>query len=61
VCVYCDVGLEVRISFNFAALSKAWAFGRALPGIAASNPTRGDGFLSLVSAVCCQVEVSARG
>jgi hypothetical protein len=43
-----------------AAQSKAWAFGRALAGVMGSNPTGGGhGCLSLVSVVCCQVEVSA--
>jgi len=40
-----------------AMLSKAWVCGRLLAGVVGSNPT-GD-FLSLVSVVCWQVEVSA--
>ena len=39
-----------------ASRSKAWVYGRPLTGIAGSNPTG-----SLVSVVCCQVEVSATG
>ena len=43
-----------------AARSKAWAPGRSLAGIVGSNPTGGIA-VSLVSVVCCQVEVSATG
>ena len=42
-----------------AARSKALVCGRLLSGIAGSNPAGGHGCLSLVSVVCCQVEVSA--
>jgi hypothetical protein len=42
-----------------AARCKAWVYGRSLAGIVGSNPARGHGCLSLVSVVCCQVEVSA--
>jgi hypothetical protein len=42
-----------------AAQSKEWVYGRTLSGIAGSNPAGGHGCLSLVSVVCCQVEVSA--
>jgi hypothetical protein len=41
--------------------SKACLCGRLLAGIVGSNPARGNGCLSLVSVVCCQVEVSASG
>ena len=34
---------------------------RSFVGIVGSNPARRHGCLSLVSAVCCQVEVSASG
>jgi len=44
-----------------AARSKAWFCGRLLAGIADSNPAGGIGGLSVVSVVCCQVEVSASG
>ena len=37
-----------------AARSKAWVYSRWLPGIAGSNHA---GCLSLVSVVCCEVEV----
>ena len=40
------------------AQSKAWVCGRSLAGIVGSNPAGGMG-VSLVSVVCCQVEVSA--
>ena len=42
-----------------AARSKAWVCGRSLPGIVGSNSA--GVWMSLVSAVCCQVEVSASG
>jgi hypothetical protein len=44
-----------------SARSKAWVCGRSLAGIVGSNPTGGHGCLSVVSVVCCQVEVSATG
>ena len=44
-----------------AAQSKAWVCGSSLAGIVGSNPTGGYGCLSVVSVVCCQVEVSASG
>jgi hypothetical protein len=40
-----------------AALSKVWACGRLLAGIVGSNPTGGTYVLSVVSVVCCHVEV----
>jgi hypothetical protein len=43
-----------------AARSKAWVCGRKLAGIVGSDRW-GQGCLSLVSVVCCQVEVSASG
>ena len=42
-----------------AARSKAGVCGRSLAGIVGSNPTGGMNVLSLVSVVCCQVEISA--
>ena len=42
-----------------AARSKAWVCGRSLTGIAGSKPTWGKDVLSVVSVVCCQLEVSA--
>jgi len=36
-----------------AARSRAWVCGRSIAGIAGSNPSRGSGFLSVVSVVCC--------
>jgi len=41
------------------ARSKAYVYGRSLAGIVGSNVTVGQGCLSVVSVVCCQVEVSA--
>ena len=44
-----------------AALSEAWVCGRCLSGIAGSNTAGSIDVLSLVSVVCCQVQVSATG
>jgi hypothetical protein len=44
-----------------AARSKAWVCGRSRTGIVGLNLDRGHGCLSLLSVVCCQVEVSATG
>jgi hypothetical protein len=44
-----------------AARSKAWVCGRSLAGIAGSNPTGCINVLSLMSVVCCEVQVSATG
>ena len=44
-----------------AARSKAWFCGRSIAGTAGSNPTGGQGCLSAVSVVCCQVEVTVKG
>jgi len=41
-----------------AARSKTWVYCRSPSGIAGSNPAGGHGYLSLVSAVGYQVEVS---
>ena len=43
-----------------AARSKAWVCGRSPAEIVGSNPTGGHGCLSVVSVVCCQVEVSVK-
>ena len=43
-----------------AARSSAWVCGRSLAGVEGSNPAWGMD-VSLVSVVCCQVEVSATG
>lgn len=40
-----------------AARSKAWFCG---PSLAGSNPARGEGFLSLESVACCQVQVQVQ-
>jgi len=42
-----------------AARSKASVCGRSPAEFVGSNPIRGHGCLSVVSVVCCQVEVSA--
>ena len=44
-----------------AARYKAWICGRSLAGIVGSNPSMGHICLSVVSVVCCQVQVSATG
>jgi hypothetical protein len=44
-----------------AVRSKTWVCGRSLTVIVGSNPAGGHGCLSVVSVVCCQVEVSATG
>ena len=44
-----------------AAWSKTWVCGLLPAEIMGSNPTGGHGCLSVVSIVCCQVEVSAKG
>jgi hypothetical protein len=46
-------------SMPVAARSEAWACGRSLAGMPGSNSTGSYECLSLVSVVCCQVEVSA--
>ena len=42
-----------------AARSKAWVCDHSTAGIVGSNPIGRQGCLSVVSIVCCQVEVSA--
>jgi len=42
-----------------AVRSKAWVYGRSLAGIVGSNPAGGMDVLSVLSVVCCHVEVSA--
>jgi len=44
---------------SVAARSKAWVYGRSLAGIVGSNPA--GAWMSVLSVVCCQVEVSATG
>ena len=51
--------LYVQLPIPVAARSEAWVCGRSLAGIAGSNPFEEYGCLSLVTVVCCQVEVSA--
>ena len=48
-------------SFPVAARSKAWVCGRSPADIVGSNPTGGHKCLSVVSVVCCQVEVCVTG
>jgi hypothetical protein len=58
-CAFCTCNIFVPIPV--VARSKLWVCGRSLAGIMGSNPARGRGCLSLVSVVCCQVEISASG
>jgi hypothetical protein len=64
--VYLDV-MHLKLSrkctlpISVAVQSKAWVCGRSLAGIVGSNPAGAWKSLSLVSVVCCQVEVSASG
>jgi len=44
-----------------ATRSKAWVCGGSLDKIVGSNPAGSHGCMSVVSVVCCQVEVSATG
>jgi hypothetical protein len=44
-----------------AARSKAWLCSRSLAGTGGFEYRRGHGYLSLLSVVCCQVEVPATG
>jgi len=48
----------VSMSVPVAVRSKAWVCGRSLAGIVGSNPTAGHRCLSVVSIMCCQIEVS---
>jgi len=50
-----------RVPIPVAVRSKEWVCGHSLAGIVGSNPTGGHRYLSFVSVVCCQVEVSASG
>jgi hypothetical protein len=50
--------LNCKGTISVAVRSKAYACGRSLAGF---ESRRGHGYLSLVSDVCCQVEVSATG
>jgi len=44
-----------------AMQSKVWVCSCWLAGIVGSNPAEGIAYVSLVSVVCCQVEVSVSG
>ena len=50
---------KAREQVPVAARSNAQVYGRLPAEIVGSNPTGGHGCLSVVSVVCCQVEVSA--
>ena len=55
------VSTKCKKGKSHAVQSKAWFCHHLLAGIADLNPTRGLGCPSVVSVVCCQVEVSAVG
>jgi hypothetical protein len=57
--MFCDSFMKSPIPV--AARSMAWIRGRSLAGIAGRESRQGHGYLSVVSVVCCQVEVSATG
>jgi hypothetical protein len=64
---YCACAIAFKTQSNWfvspipvAARSKAWVCGHSLAGIACSNPSVSMD-ISLVSVMCCQVEVSASG
>ena len=56
---YKHVHVSTHVLIPVAVRSKVC--GRLLAEIAGSNSTGGHGCLSVVSVVCCQVEVSATG
>ena len=56
-----NVCYEPENPIPVAAWSKAWVCGRSHAGIEGSIPGGGKDPLSLLSVVCCQVEVSASG
>jgi hypothetical protein len=52
-------GINLQESSPVAKRSKVRVYGCLLAGIAGLNPAGGHRWLSLVSVVCCQVQVSA--
>ena len=52
-------GTNTSLTVPLAARSKTYVCGRSSAEIVGSNPIGGHGCLSVVSVVCCQVEVSA--
>ena len=53
------LGITTNMPVPVAVRSKASVCGRSPAEIVGSNPTGGHGYLSVVSVVCCQVEISA--
>ena len=53
--------LSLFLPVPVAARSKASVYGRSAAEIVGSNPTGDHVCLSVVTVVCCQVEVSATG
>ena len=58
-CTFSDLLTNAVKATQVVALSKAWVCRHLLPGIMGLNPAGGNGCLSLVSVVCCQIEVCA--
>jgi hypothetical protein len=54
-----ELDIYVYMPVPVAARSKALVCGRSSAEIVGSNPVGGHGCLSVVSVVCCQIEVSA--
>ena len=50
---------QINLPVPVDARSRAWVCDRSSAEIVGSNFTGGHGLLSVVSVVCCQVEVSA--
>ena len=51
----------IRFVYSGTKIIATRVCGRSLAGIVGSNRSRGMDILSVVSVVCCQVEVSASG
>jgi hypothetical protein len=52
---------RIYLQIPVAARSKAYVCSHSHAEIVGSNPTGGHGCLSVVSVLCCQLEVSASG
>ena len=51
--------VKFQLPIPVAARFKAWVCGRSLAGIAGSNPGGGHGCVSIVSDVCCYVQITS--
>jgi hypothetical protein len=52
---------QYKCPIPVAARSKAWVCGRSIAADCGFESRRGNGCLSFVGVVCCQIEVSASG